>query len=309
MFAAHAARLRERGWMSLLPLHNPGKRPIPNGWERYNVVPPTDADIEAWADRYSTAGIGLAVGPDRVLGVDLDFLDPAKADTARGIALDTLGPTQLIRVGLAPKAMLLYQHAGDLTGSRRLGGVELFTTSGQFVLFSTHPDTLKPYHWPVETPLDLSPSDLPLVTAASVSAFMDAIAPHCHRPELARAMAACTSTGNGRAGELLRAFASSPEKDPAAIAAEAVFNATPGDRHYSTVAAIVALGTVGLSDAEIEDALRDPYMGHFDGHDAAHRSHIFDTAIAWSRGRIGPAAADLPPELDAIGDAWRRKWR
>jgi hypothetical protein len=309
MFAAHAPRLRERGWQSLLPLHNPGKRPIPSGWERHNLTPPDDTQIEAWAAHYPTAGIGIAVGPDRVLGADLDFLDPAKADTARAIALEALGPTPLIRVGLPPKTMLLYRHAGDLPASRRLGGVELFTTSGQFVLFSIHPDTLKPYHWPVESPLDLSPADLPVVTPEALAAFTAAIAPHCHRPALARAMAASTAAGNGRAAELLRAFAASPDKDPAAIAAEAMAAAAPGDRHYSTVAAIVALGTAGLTDAEIRAALGNHYMAHFDAREARHRATVFGSALTWARKRIGPAAADLPPALTAIGETWSDRWR
>lgn len=309
MFAALAPRLRERGWLSLLPLHNPGKRPIPSGWERHNVTPPADAQIEAWAATHPTAGIGLAVGPDRVLGVDLDFLEPAKADAARAITLETLGATPLIRVGLPPKAMLLYRHAGDLPASRRLGGAEVFTTGGQFVLFSVHPETSRPYHWPVESPLDLSPSDLPVVTREALAAFMDAIAPHCHRPALASAMAASTSTGNGRAGELLRAFAASPDKDPAAIAAAAIANAAPGDRHYSTVAAIVALGTAGLTDAEIRAALSDAYMAHFDAREARHRASVFGSALTWARQRIGPPTAALPEALTALGETWSSRWR
>lgn len=309
MFAAHAPRLRERGWLSLLPLHNPGKRPIPSGWERHNVAPPDDAQIEAWAATHPAAGIGLAVGPDRVLGVDLDFLEPGKADTARGIALEALGPTPLIRVGLQPKTMLLYRQAGDLPASRRLGGVELFTTSGQFVLFSIHPETLKPYNWPLESPLDLSPADLPAVTVEALAVFTEAIAPHCHRPALARAMAVSNATGNGRAGELLRAIAASPDKDPAAIAAEAIAAAAPGDRHYSTVAAIVALGIAGLSDAEIRAALGHHYMAHFDAREARHRAIVFGSALTWARRRIGPATADLPPALTAIGETWSARWR
>ena len=122
-------------------------------------------------------------------------------------------------------------------------------------------------------------------------------------------MAASTAAGNGRAGELLRGFAASPEKNPAAIAAEAIAAAAPGDRHYSTVAAIVALGTVGLTDAEIRAALGDAYMGHFDGREARHRAHIFDAALGWARKRIGPAAADLPPALTALGETWSCRWR
>lgn len=309
MFAVQAPRLRERGWGSIIPLHNPGKRPIHDKWQRHNATPPTDAEIEAWASLDPHAGIGLAVGPDRAAGIDLDFLEPAKADTARAIALEHFGHTPLIRVGLAPKTMLLYRHGGDLPSSRRLGGVELFTTSGQFVLYSIHPDTRRPYDWPVESPLDVSPAELPHINTNALTAFMAAIAPHCHRPNLARAMASSNATGNGRAAELLRAFANAPLQNPATIAAATIATAEPGDRHHSAIAAITALAIIGLGDDEIRDALRDPYAELFDSTEIDHRLHLFEQGVAWARARVGLSAADMPDAIHAIGESWSHKWR
>ena len=43
----------------------------------------------------------------------------------------------------------------------------------QFVASGVHPDTLKPYRWPDDSLIDLSPSDLTVVTAADLHTFLD----------------------------------------------------------------------------------------------------------------------------------------
>ena len=83
MFAELAPRLLDNGWGSLIPLANPGKRPIIPGWDAYNRAPPTDREVDAWCRAYPNAGIGLVYGPDGVLGVDLDFLDPDRGHLRR----------------------------------------------------------------------------------------------------------------------------------------------------------------------------------------------------------------------------------
>ena len=86
MFVFLAPKLRDMGWKSLIPLHNPGKRPIQTGWEAYSQSEPTDFEINLWAMRYPDAGIGLVSGPDCVIAVDLDFLDAAKSERALHIS-------------------------------------------------------------------------------------------------------------------------------------------------------------------------------------------------------------------------------
>ena len=178
MFASLAPKLRDMGWKSLIPLHNPGKRPIISGWEAYSQSEPTDFEIQLWGTRYPNAGIGLVSGPDGVIAVDLDFLDTAKSARALRIANETLGTTQLVRVGQAPKTMLFFRADGNLDpGGRAFGGYELYRHSGQVVLYSVHPDTRQPYRWIEARPEDISPSDLPVISQSMLDAFKTAMEP------------------------------------------------------------------------------------------------------------------------------------
>ena len=78
MFATLAPRLRDNGWASVIPVANPGKCPLVAGWQAYNRAAPTEREVALWCSAHPGAGIGLAYGPDRVLGVDLDFLDAGR---------------------------------------------------------------------------------------------------------------------------------------------------------------------------------------------------------------------------------------
>src|SRR5262245_15744147 len=114
MFAHLAPKLRANGWQSMIPIANPGKRPLESGWNYYNKFAPSDADIDRWADLYPSAGIGLAYGPDSVLGVDLDFIVPEVAAQANSVTYATLGTTDYVRVGRFPKSLLLYRASPDV---------------------------------------------------------------------------------------------------------------------------------------------------------------------------------------------------
>jgi len=172
MFASLALKLRDMGWKSLIPLHNPGKRPIISAWEAYSQSEPTDFEINLWAMRYPGGGIGLVSGPDGVIAVDLDFLDAAKSVRALHIANDTLGATPLVRVGQAPKTMMFFRADVNLDpGGRAFGGYELYRHSGQVVLYSVHQDTRQPYLWTDARPEDVSPSDLPVISQSMLDAF------------------------------------------------------------------------------------------------------------------------------------------
>src|SRR3954468_20351464 len=85
MFANLAPRLREMGWLAIIPLMPPGrdrdgnpvntKRPAISGWQVFNRRAPTDPEVSAWGCSSPAGGIGLAYGPDGVVGVDLDWQD------------------------------------------------------------------------------------------------------------------------------------------------------------------------------------------------------------------------------------------
>ena len=95
MFKFLAPKLRDNDWTGLIPLHNPGQRPLISKWQEYNKRPPRDDEIDNWCSKNAGAGIGLACGNDRVVGVDQDILDPQVAQIAANIAEATLGCTPL----------------------------------------------------------------------------------------------------------------------------------------------------------------------------------------------------------------------
>lgn len=296
MFRALAPRLRDMGWQSLLPLLNPGKAPILNGWQRYNKMAPTDMEIERWAGMMPGAGIGLAMGPDHVVAVDIDLLDPDTAHRARAIALEAFGPTPLTRVGKPPKVMLFYRrHPALVLEGRAFGGYELYSASGQVVLYSIHPDTGRPYHWQDERPEDVAPQDLPVITTAMVDAFHREMAPH---RVLGTATAALRpGTAIGTTAEMLRTL--SKAIDPVRTAAWHVTTAPPGDRHYCMVGAVAALTIMGYRPAEFEAALDTAYV------EATGRAGFVAEAVAWALGRMGEPPA--PFDATALEADWKRR--
>ena len=69
---------------------------------------------------YWNYGIGLAFGLDDVIGVDLDWIDPAIAARAWDITKDILGETPLVRIGRPPKRLALYRREPGLVISEGL---------------------------------------------------------------------------------------------------------------------------------------------------------------------------------------------
>ena len=310
MFAELAPRLRNNGWGALIPVANSGKRPLVPGWDAYNRAPPTDCEVDAWCRAYPNAGIGLVYGPDGVLGVDLDFLDPAVAARADAIVRETLGPNDCVRIGRSPKRLILYGAAPDLcVPGKSFGGYELFSGSGQTVLYGTHPDTLRRYKWLDYSPEDVSPSDLPIVGQAALDRLIEALGVLCSRVGRARP-AGLASGGGGRVADWLRTFNSTDAKlvDLCRAAVEA---APEGDRYPTAFSAIVALVHVGLTDAEIIQQVVEPYLARFDRHSHPDRHRSIMSGLRWAREQIGPDAEAIAAAMrsDQIFARWRARWQ
>ncbi len=308
MFARLAPKLRRMGWQSVIPLHNPGKRPITTGWEKYSQSPPTESEIKLWARQYPDAGIGLVSGPDGVIAVDLDFLDAAKCARALDIADETLGATPLVRVGQAPKTMLFYQAAASLDpGGRAFGGYELYRHSGQVVLYSVHPDTRQPYRWIDARPEDVSPRDLPLVTQPMLVGFKRAMEPLCEvtkrPPGKGRSHLGGTS-GTSLTGKIL-SLLNMTEEDPLKVAADCVRDASAGTRHYTMVGAVTALVMKGYTSAEIRAAIGPAYSETLNAGEIHARRGAVAKAVRWAicKTRDGE---DSPVQYDAaaLTAAW-----
>ena len=309
MYAGLAPRLRDNGWVALIPVANPGKRPLIRGWDAYNRVPPTDRDVDAWCAAYPNAGIGLAYGPDGLLGVDLDFLDPAVAARAETIVHETLGANDCVRIGRPPKRLLLYRAASGLgVPNKAFGGYELFINSGQTVFYGTHPDTRQLYHWPGLSPEDASPGDLPVAGQTALSEMIEALAPL--RSREGRTRAAGTATSGGRVADWLRTFNSSDAK-PVDLCRAAVESAPEGDRYPTAFSAVVALVRIGLSDAEITQHVVEPYLARFDQRSRPDRHRAIMSGLRWAREQIGPDAEAIAAVMrsNQIFARWRARWQ
>lgn len=159
-FAEVALKLLDNGYEPL-PLHMGQKSPIPSRW---TTRPIDRAQAETWAREHPDAGVGLRTG--RLVGIDIDVLDPDIAHQMAQIVEDRTGAA-LMRVGRWPKRLYL---ARTELPFRKLSArkLEILSQGQQFVAFGRHPDTRQPYYWPGgDTPLDVQLCDLPLVYEAT----------------------------------------------------------------------------------------------------------------------------------------------
>lgn len=102
-------------------------------------------------------GVLTGVGVTPLVAVDIDAEDEELSRRFTDWCLTNLGPAPL-RIGKAPKAMLLYQASEpgwskgfsakfmDLFGQKN--HLEILGKGQQFVAYHTHPDTGLPYTWP-----------------------------------------------------------------------------------------------------------------------------------------------------------------
>jgi hypothetical protein len=278
-------------------------------------MPPTDAQIDEWATSLPHAGVGLAYGPDGVIAIDLDFLDPATAQETCDLTTCVFGATPLVRIGKAPKKLLLFLRAPDLVApAKNFGGFEVFSRSGQTVLFGRHPEGFS-YHWIGDTPETTAP-DLPEIDAQGFAEWLDAMQPYRRnlkrkRPPKTPANAPATTrtasdVASGAVAEVLPRLRATT--DPLAEAARLVAEAAEGSRYPTAFGAVMGLAHLGFSNADIRDAIFDLYLRHFDnGEERCHRRKAITTALAYARREIGPddkAILSLVPTA-SIAKAWK----
>jgi hypothetical protein len=182
-FNAYAGSLVENGF-TVTPTN--GKVPVVRKWQNPAPTNPDWLGKMLKANHYADCNIGIVCG--RVVGIDIDADEPAKAAQLEALAAEYLRPTRFQRIGRAPRILLLYRPAkGEIIPSTKFGCIEILSVGRQFVAYGIHPDTGEPYQWtsscynPATAPLD----ELPLITVASVRAFAEAV---------------CTTLGSPREG-------------------------------------------------------------------------------------------------------------
>jgi hypothetical protein len=141
-----------------------------SGWQRHCDRPTKPFELDIWR-RWPGCGVGVAGG--LIVGTDIDVLDVEAADQIEALARVELGDTPAVRVGRAPKKLLVYRAAKPFQKMAR-HPVEIIAHGGQFVAYGTHPETREPYRWPVDDLSELPLSALPIVTEEQCRRFLDA---------------------------------------------------------------------------------------------------------------------------------------
>lgn len=159
------------------PVH--GKAAILKGWSQHRA---NEATARQWTRSNPAArNTGIVLG-ETLVAIDVDILDSALAEELVSIAADLGDGVPLIRIGQAPKTLLLFRtnrpHSKRTTGKYRRAegekeqGVEILAAGQQFVADGIHPDTGKPYHWIGASPLSIPADRLPLIDSDMLDSFL-----------------------------------------------------------------------------------------------------------------------------------------
>lgn len=185
-FAEIAPRLFDNGWTTVMPLsadkgtHDPWRWMVWDGEGTAKPRLPTRDDLDYWIRRNPNATrTGMVFAPHLetpIVALDLDILDPKENLRARDIAKEMGLRSSFLRIGQSPKCMLFFR--GKVKSTKMLGGegggIEVFGSSGQVVIYGIHPGTQKPYGWPQDGLLDHTPKDLPVAKQQQVSDWLAA---------------------------------------------------------------------------------------------------------------------------------------
>jgi hypothetical protein len=151
-------------------------------WNRHAERGTTEVEVTTWAT-WPDCGVGIVGGS--VAAVDIDIKEDAElALRIEQLARERLGDTPALRIGRAPKRMLVYRTSTPFRGIK-LHPLEVLCLGQQFVAYANHPDTGAPYAWPEEGLADIDITDLPEITVEAASAFLEeayAMLPEALRP-------------------------------------------------------------------------------------------------------------------------------
>lgn len=140
-------------------------------WSRHCERSTKAHELAVWKG-WPGCSIGVACGS--VVAFDIDILDAGIAAEIEAMAIAELGDTPAIRIGLAPKRLLVYRAAAPFAPIKR-HPLEMLAKGSQFVAYGTHPDTRQPYTWTTGDELaDIPIQDLPCITEAQARRFIDA---------------------------------------------------------------------------------------------------------------------------------------
>ena len=193
--ARFGARLVANGY-AILPIQPGTKKPgcyrddqwrdYP-AWTRHAVRATTELELKQWSG-WPDAGVGIVGGA--VAAVDIDIADDAElALRIEQLARERLGDTSALRIGRAPKRLLVYRTAAPFKGLKR-HPLEVLCLGQQFVAYAIHPTTGRPYDWPQDSLADLDLASLPAITEEQARGFLDEAAALLPKAAVAPALSA-----------------------------------------------------------------------------------------------------------------------
>lgn len=165
-----------------------GKAPAIPGWQRFaqfgGPLPSAD-ELAEWAKIKNAPGTGLGCGS--IIAIDIDFShDPEMVERIKKAAFTIFGETPFMRIGRAPKVLLLYRakepivkrafKVADGSGD----GLDIQGIGSQVVAYGIHPGTGEPYRWVgAAQPHNARPSAAPEIAAAQLEEFLDLVRGFC----------------------------------------------------------------------------------------------------------------------------------
>lgn len=171
----HLAAFAGHGFHAF-PIPPARKRTHWSGWTAWCRTPPRPDQVARWIEQQGHYGLALACGHAH-FAVDIDEEDPGRAGDLHALAAALLGATPLVRIGRAPRRVLIYRVAEAPVASRRLAPAVELIGDGRYVLaHGIHPDLGQPYAWPERAPETVPLADLPAPDAAGLAAFAEAVA-------------------------------------------------------------------------------------------------------------------------------------
>ncbi len=139
-------------------------------WDRYKAQPATANIVKMWAS-WPECGIGIVCG--QVVAIDIDLDDEALVDLAYGIFNKHLGVTLCVRIGRAPRKLLVYRTEAPFR-KVSAGPIEVLADGQQFVGYGIHPAGHE-YRWVGERLDEVALEFLPLVDEHMVRLAVQAV--------------------------------------------------------------------------------------------------------------------------------------
>jgi hypothetical protein len=202
--AALRLQVVDAGW-NCVPSSPTDKACYVRGWTEIET---SEHHIENWSRTNGGHSNTSLVCNRDYFAVDIDIAsDLDLALQVQALAFQHLGATDFIRVGRAPKRLLVYRQVpGNIasvsykSAAGNGDGVEILSKGKNFVAFGRHPETGCSYTWIGDAnPAEDTPTDAPLVTQEQVDLFLDAV--HAVMP-----FVGANGTGRPRAVDARRAI-------------------------------------------------------------------------------------------------------